>query len=185
MGNSWGVGSWALGDAPRACLVCGRQWLCVGEVPVWWVWPPPWVLGVGLVLVLAAGGVVVRRCCCGTLLCFAMLYCVPCAVVCQRVSLCVSAGSGVLRCVVCYVACVLCVAAAATQAGPLPLSGPSSGNLQSAWIGLPTHGGAESEPLGPTFEACTRALFAGGGGCAWVKCPCGGCGPHPGRWVLG
>ena len=41
----WGVGSWALGDAPRACLVCGRRWLCVGEVPVWWVCatlcPPP------------------------------------------------------------------------------------------------------------------------------------------------
>ena len=25
----------------------------MGEVPVWWVWPPPWALGVGLVLVLA------------------------------------------------------------------------------------------------------------------------------------
>ena len=41
----WGVGSWAIGDAPRACLVCGRRWLYVGEVPVWWVWPP--TLGVG------------------------------------------------------------------------------------------------------------------------------------------
>ena len=30
-----------------------------------------------------------------------------------------------------------------------------------------------------------HALFAGGGGCAWVNCPCGGSGPHPGRWVLG
>ena len=41
------------------------------EVPVWWVWPPSWALGVGLVLVLVAGGVAVRRHCCGTLLCFA------------------------------------------------------------------------------------------------------------------
>ena len=29
-----------------------------------------------------------------------------------------------------------------------------------------------------------RALFVGGGGCVWVKCPCGGSGPHPGCWVL-
>ena len=79
----WGVGFWALGGAPRACLVCGRRWLCVGEVPVWWVWPPPRVLGVWLVLVLAAGGVAVRRCCCGTLLCFALLY--VCAAACCRV----------------------------------------------------------------------------------------------------
>ena len=43
--------------------------------------PGCWVLGVGLVLVLAAGGVAVRRCCCGTLLCFALLYCVLHAVV--------------------------------------------------------------------------------------------------------
>ena len=77
-----GVGSWALGDAPRACLVCWRWWLCVGKVPVWWVWPTPWVLGVGLVLVLAAGGVAVRRCCGGALLCFALLYCVLRGVVC-------------------------------------------------------------------------------------------------------
>ena len=46
----------------------------MGEVPVWWVWLPPWVLGVWLVLVLAAGGVAVRHCCCGILLCFALLY---------------------------------------------------------------------------------------------------------------
>ena len=31
----WVLGLWALGDAPRACLVCGRRWLCVGEVPMW------------------------------------------------------------------------------------------------------------------------------------------------------
>ena len=62
----WGVGSWALGDAPRACLVCGQRWLCVGEVPVWWFWLPPWVLGVGLVLVLAAGGVPPPTPCKGT-----------------------------------------------------------------------------------------------------------------------
>ena len=30
-----------------------------------------------------------------------------------------------------------------------------------------------------------RALFLGGGGCVWVKCPCGGSGPHFGCWVLG
>ena len=42
-----GCGVVAHGDAPHVCLVCGRRWLCVGEVPVWWVWCPPWVLGVG------------------------------------------------------------------------------------------------------------------------------------------
>ena len=77
-GRRVGVGVWGLGllvVLHVGCLVCGRRWLCVGEVPVWWVWPPPWVLGVWLVLVLAAGGVAVRRCCCcGTLLCFALLY---------------------------------------------------------------------------------------------------------------
>ena len=102
-----GRGVLGLGDAPRACLFCGRRWLCVGAVPVWWV-PPTWVLGVGLVLVLAVGGVAVCRCCCGTLLCLAMLYCVLCAVVCWRVSFCACAGSGVLRCVVCYAASMLC-----------------------------------------------------------------------------
>ena len=30
-----------------------------------------------------------------------------------------------------------------------------------------------------------HALFVGGSGCVWVKCPCGGSGPHPGCWVLG
>ena len=54
--------------------------MCVGEVPVWWVWPPPWALGVGLVLVLAAGGVVVRRRYCGTLLCFALFCYIVCCV---------------------------------------------------------------------------------------------------------
>ena len=49
----------------------------------------------------------------------------------------------------------------------------------------PPIGGAKSEPPWPAFEVCARALFAGGGGCAWVKCPCGGSDPHPGRWVLG
>ena len=78
----------------------------MGEVPVWWVWPPPWALGVGLVLVLAAGGVAVRRHCCGTLLCFVVLYCVLRAVVCWQVSLCASAGSGVLRCIVRYAASI-------------------------------------------------------------------------------
>ena len=75
--------------------------LFVGRGGYVWVWPPPWVLGVGLVLVLAAGGVAVRRCCCGTLLCFAPLYCVLCAVVCWHVSLCASCRlwSAVLRCV--------------------------------------------------------------------------------------
>ena len=48
----------------------------MGAVPVWWVCPPHWALGVGLALVLAAGGVAVRRHHCGTLLCFVLLYCV-------------------------------------------------------------------------------------------------------------
>ena len=75
----------------------------MGPVPVLVVLGPS-ALGVGLVLVLAAGGVAVRRCCCGTLLCFALLYCVLRAVVCWRVSWCASAGSGVLHCVVRYAA---------------------------------------------------------------------------------
>ena len=29
------------------------------------------------------------------------------------------------------------------------------------------------------------ALFVGGGGWVWVKCPCGGFGSHPGCWVFG
>ena len=60
----------------------------------------PWALGVGLVLVLAAGGVAFCRHCCGALLCFVLLYCVLCAFVCKQVSMCASASSGVLRCVV-------------------------------------------------------------------------------------
>ena len=94
-------------QAPGACLwglrarpVCGRRWLCVGAVPVWWVWPQHWALGVGLVLVLAAGGVAVWRHRCGTLLCFVLLYTVLRAFVCWQVSLCVSASSCVLQCVV-------------------------------------------------------------------------------------
>ena len=74
----------------------------MGEVPVWWVWPPPWALGVGLVLVLAASGVAVRCHCCGTLPCLVLLYCVLRAIVCWQVSLCPFAGFGVLRCVVRY-----------------------------------------------------------------------------------
>ena len=38
---------------------------------------------------------------------------------------------------------------------------------------------------GPLVMCHARALFVGGGGCVWVKCLCGGFGPHPGRWVLG
>ena len=38
---------------------------------------------------------------------------------------------------------------------------------------------------GPLVMLHVRALFVGGGGCVWVKCPCGGSGPHPGCWVLG
>ena len=38
---------------------------------------------------------------------------------------------------------------------------------------------------GPLVMLHVRALFAGGGGWVWVKCPCGGCSPHPGCWVLG
>ena len=38
---------------------------------------------------------------------------------------------------------------------------------------------------GPLVMLHVRALFVGGGGCVWVKCPCGGSGPHPGSWVLG
>ena len=96
------VGVGALGDAPRAWFVCGRRWLCVGEKPMWWVWPPPWVLGVGLVLVLAAGGVAVRRCCCGTLLCFALL-----------TMCCVLSCAGAFHCVP-LPALVCCVALCAT-----------------------------------------------------------------------
>ena len=38
---------------------------------------------------------------------------------------------------------------------------------------------------GPVVMLHVRALFVGGGGCVWVQCPCGGCGPHLGWWVLG
>ena len=87
----------------------------MGEVPVRWVWPPPWVLGVGL-LVLAAGGVAVRRCCCGTLLCFALLYlCVVCCRVLASFIVCLyQLWPAALRCVLCslrvvrYAASVRC-----------------------------------------------------------------------------
>ena len=51
--------------------------------------------------------------------------------------------------------------------------------------GRPPIGGAESELPGPACDSCARAPFVGGGGCAWVQCPCGGSAPHTGRWVLG
>ena len=38
---------------------------------------------------------------------------------------------------------------------------------------------------GPLVMLHVRALFVGGGGCVWVKCPRAGFGPHPGCWVLG
>ena len=111
-GRRVGVGAWGRGPLVmlhvRALFVGGGGCVWVKCVPVWWVWPPPWVLGVGLVLVLVAGGVAVHCCCCGTLLCFVLLYSVLCVVVCWRASLCVSAGFGLLRCVVCYAASALC-----------------------------------------------------------------------------
>ena len=39
--------------------------------------------------------------------------------------------------------------------------------------------------LGLLVMPHVRALFVGGGGCVWVKCLCGGSGPHPGCWVFG
>ena len=96
----------------------GRRWLCVGEVPVWWVWPPPWVLGVGPVLVLAAGGVAVRRCCCGTLLCFALLYlCAACHRVLASFIVCLcQLWPAALRCVLCCLR-VVCYAASVGRGG--------------------------------------------------------------------
>ena len=38
---------------------------------------------------------------------------------------------------------------------------------------------------GPLVMFHVRPLFVDGGGCMWVKCPCGGFGLHPGCWVLG
>ena len=37
---------------------------------------------------------------------------------------------------------------------------------------------------GPLVMLHVRALFVGGGGCVWVKYPCGGCGPHLRCWGL-
>ena len=39
--------------------------------------------------------------------------------------------------------------------------------------------------LGLLVVLHVRALFVGGGGCVWVKCPSGGSGPHLGCWVFG
>ena len=86
-GRRVGVGAWGRGPLVmlhvRALFVGGGGYVWV-KCPCGGCGPHPgcWVLGVGLVLVLAAGGVAVRRCCCGTLLCFALQYCVVCAVVC-------------------------------------------------------------------------------------------------------
>ena len=74
-------------------------------MPLWWVWLPPWVLGVWLVLVLAAGGVAVRHCCCGILLCFALLYLCAAACCCVLASFIVCLCRlcpAVLRYVLCY-----------------------------------------------------------------------------------
>ena len=38
---------------------------------------------------------------------------------------------------------------------------------------------------GPLVMLHVCALFVSGGGCVWVKCPCGGSGPHLVCWVLG
>ena len=38
---------------------------------------------------------------------------------------------------------------------------------------------------GPLVMLCMRALFAGGGGCAWVGCLRGGSSARPVHWVLG
>ena len=75
----------------------------MGEVPVWWVWSPPWVLGVGLVLVLAAGGVAVRRCCCGTLLllCSAVLCAACCRVPVSFIVCLCRLWRAALHCVLC------------------------------------------------------------------------------------
>ena len=107
------------------CLVCGWRWLRVGEVPVWGVWPPPWALGVGLVLVLAAGGVAVCRHCCGTLLCFILLYCVLRAFMCWQVSPSASASLGVLRYVVRCAASMRCGGRGYRSRAALPVGAKS------------------------------------------------------------
>ena len=98
------------------CVPC----LWVGEVPMWWVWPPPWVLGVWLVLVLAAGGVAVR-CCCGTLLCFALLYlCAACYRVLASFIVCFCRlCPAALRCVLCCLRVVRYAASAAQGRSPV------------------------------------------------------------------
>ena len=116
-GRRVGVGVWGLELLVmlHVCLVYGRRWLCVGEVPVWCVWPPPWVLGVWLVLVLAAGGV---RCCCGTLLCFALLYlCTACYRVLASFIVCFCRLCfAAMRCVLCCL-CVVRYAASVWRTG--------------------------------------------------------------------
>ena len=104
-GRRVGVGVWGLGllVVLHVCALFVGGGDCVW---VWWIWLPPWVLGVWLVLVLAAGGVAVRRCCCGTLLCFALLY------LCAAACCCVLASFIVCLCwlwpaVLRYVLCCL------------------------------------------------------------------------------
>ena len=83
-GRRVGVGVWGHGLLVmlhvRALFVGGSGCVWV-QCPCGGSAPPPWVLGVGLVSVLAAGGVVVRCCCCcGTLLYFALLCYTMCRV---------------------------------------------------------------------------------------------------------
>ena len=184
------LGSWW---CSCVCLVCGRRWLCVGEVPLWWVWLPPWVLGVWLVLVLAAGGVAVRRCCCGTLLCFALLYLCAAACCCVVVSFIVPLPALACSAALCAMLPPRCALRCLHEARRplLPGQGHSSrgGRVrvtsEALGQGRPPIGGAESEPPGLAIDSCARAPFVGGGGCAWVQCPCSGSSPHTGRWVLG
>ena len=159
---------------------------------MWWVWPPPGVLGVGLVLVLAAGGVVVRRCCCGTLLCFALLYCLLRAVVCWRVPSCASVGCGVLRCVVCYAASALCATSMSGggrgypgRAAP-PVGAEFGEPLKRFDRAAQPLAGPSPSPQGPPLRfalvPCVRAAVAV---CGWSARVVGLAPPPPGRWVLG
>ena len=69
---------WVWGCGPLAVLrvrafFVWQWWLCAAGLPAWWVWRPPWVLGVGLVSVFVVCVVAIRLHCCNTLLCFAPL----------------------------------------------------------------------------------------------------------------
>ena len=191
-GRRVGVGVWGLGLLVVlhvcALFVGGGGWVWVkcpcggfGSHPGCWVFGWCWcsrrVVWLSATVVVVYSSVVV---CCCVLLCAGEFHCVPLPALACSAALCAMLPP---RCA------LRCLHEA--RRPRLPGQGRSSRGGR-VWVtsealgqGCPPIGGAESEPPGPACDSCARAPFVGGGGYAWVQCPCGGSAPLTGRWVLG